>query len=153
MAQVKPDGCLVYWRRFTLCGGGRDGLRRGASSEAGDMRCVGFFFFESRRRHTIFDCDWSSDVCSSDLTATAKDNLLREGVHPRHIQVTGNTVIDALFFALDRIRKVPPIIPGLPEHFQPRQSNGTGRLAERNSASRRLALITGHRREESGRGI
>src|SRR5256886_12367256 len=27
--------------------------------------CV--FFFSSRRRHTRFDCDWSSDVCSSDL--------------------------------------------------------------------------------------
>src|SRR5256886_9879266 len=25
------------------------------------------FFLSSRRRHTIFDCDWSSDVCSSDL--------------------------------------------------------------------------------------
>src|SRR2546430_9062342 len=24
------------------------------------------FFFSSRRRHTRFDCDWSSDVCSSD---------------------------------------------------------------------------------------
>src|SRR3989475_7358055 len=30
--------------------------------------CV-FFFFSSRRRHTRFDCDWSSDVCSSDLEA------------------------------------------------------------------------------------
>src|SRR2546430_4567466 len=29
---------------------------------------VGFFFFSSRRRHTRFDCDWSSDVCSSDLS-------------------------------------------------------------------------------------
>src|SRR5260370_2372300 len=28
-------------------------------------RCV-FFFFSSRRRHTRFKCDWSSDVCSSD---------------------------------------------------------------------------------------
>src|SRR3990167_10869853 len=26
-----------------------------------------FFFFSSRSRHTGFDCDWSSDVCSSDL--------------------------------------------------------------------------------------
>src|SRR5260370_36778889 len=26
-----------------------------------------FFFFSSRRRHTRFKCDWSSDVCSSDL--------------------------------------------------------------------------------------
>src|SRR5256886_10921143 len=29
--------------------------------------CRVVFFFSSRRRHTIFDCDWSSDVCSSDL--------------------------------------------------------------------------------------
>src|SRR2546430_11802715 len=28
------------------------------------------FFFSSRRRHTRFDCDWSSDVCSSDLYTT-----------------------------------------------------------------------------------
>src|SRR6266853_5685303 len=33
------------------------------------MRFVYFFFFSSRRRHTRFDCDWSSDVCSSDLGA------------------------------------------------------------------------------------
>src|SRR2546430_12069276 len=31
---------------------------------------VVYFFFSSRRRHTIFDCDWSSDVCSSDLGIT-----------------------------------------------------------------------------------
>src|SRR2546427_9619354 len=31
------------------------------------MMKVHFFFFSSRRRHTRFDCDWSSDVCSSDL--------------------------------------------------------------------------------------
>src|SRR2546430_12010388 len=30
-------------------------------------RTVILFFFSSRRRHTRFDCDWSSDVCSSDL--------------------------------------------------------------------------------------
>src|SRR2546430_13286364 len=30
----------------------------------------GFCFFSSRRRHTRFDCDWSSDVCSSDLSAS-----------------------------------------------------------------------------------
>src|SRR5260370_22028955 len=29
------------------------------------------FFFSSRRRHTRFKCDWSSDVCSSDLKAAA----------------------------------------------------------------------------------
>src|SRR2546430_621739 len=36
--------------------------------EAAERRpCVLLFFFSSRRRHTRFDCDWSSDVCSSDL--------------------------------------------------------------------------------------
>src|SRR5689334_24219629 len=29
--------------------------------------CLSFFFFSSRRRHTRWNCDWSSDVCSSDL--------------------------------------------------------------------------------------
>src|SRR5215203_584089 len=32
------------------------------------MRCCFFFFFSSRRRHTIYWRDWSSDVCSSDLS-------------------------------------------------------------------------------------
>src|SRR2546427_1621759 len=32
-----------------------------------------FFFFSSRRRHTRFDCDWSSDVCSSDLDTMILD--------------------------------------------------------------------------------
>src|SRR2546430_4236364 len=32
------------------------------------------FFFSSRRRHTRFDCDWSSDVCSSDLVLTNYQN-------------------------------------------------------------------------------
>src|SRR3990167_9805596 len=34
-------------------------------------RFLFFFFFSSRRRHTRFDCDGSSDVCSSDLLARA----------------------------------------------------------------------------------
>src|SRR5688572_33256257 len=33
------------------------------------------FFFSSRRRHTRFDCDWSSDVCSSDLGGRARSGL------------------------------------------------------------------------------
>src|SRR5256886_6968217 len=37
---------------------------------------VFFFFFSSRRRHTRFDCDWSSDVCSSDLQIVQKERVL-----------------------------------------------------------------------------
>src|SRR5256886_3989602 len=36
------------------------------------MVCRGGLFVSSRRRHTRFDCDWSSDVCSSDLSLPKK---------------------------------------------------------------------------------
>src|SRR6266478_9158225 len=39
------------------------------------MVFVFFFFFSSRRRHTRFDCDWSSDVCSSDLLGATTAGL------------------------------------------------------------------------------
>src|SRR2546427_7238907 len=41
-----------------------------------------FFFFSSRRRHTRFDCDWSSDVCSSDLLARPKVRDSEQGPTP-----------------------------------------------------------------------
>src|SRR5260370_16197487 len=45
---------------------------------------LSFFFFSSRRRHTRFKCDWSSDVCSSDLPFLKKlldgGKLVRYGV-------------------------------------------------------------------------
>src|SRR2546430_12640051 len=40
-----------------------------------------FFFFSSRRRHTRFDCDWSSDVCSSDLLIPSMANQPKD----RHV--------------------------------------------------------------------
>src|SRR5205085_12425837 len=40
--------------------------------------CFIFFFFSSRRRHTRFDCDWSSDVCSSDLDPDDKMRGIRK---------------------------------------------------------------------------
>src|SRR5256886_4583290 len=49
-----------------------------------------FFFFSSRRRHTRFDCDWSSDVCSSDLLVADNPHLaevvtLEPGEPIRHL--------------------------------------------------------------------
>src|SRR2546430_2320122 len=49
-------------------------------------------FFSSRRRHTRFDCDWSSDVCSSDLTSTpdlSPQLNLRRPDHPPPAHPTG----------------------------------------------------------------
>src|SRR6266480_6673185 len=36
-----------------------------------------FFFFSSRRRHTRLTCDWSSDVCSSDLPRQSGTGVIR----------------------------------------------------------------------------
>src|SRR2546430_13020632 len=56
--------------------------------------CLVLFFFSSRRRHTRFDCDWSSDVCSSDLkvddrAAIHRADALRfaERLHPGRYDV------------------------------------------------------------------
>src|SRR5260370_34011328 len=51
------------------------------------MSMFTFFFFSSRRRHTRFKCDWSSDVCSSDLG-------MRDGVK-RPTQISGANVVGA----------------------------------------------------------
>ena len=40
------------------------------------MLCL--FFFSSRRRHTRSLCDWSSDVCSSDLAVGTRDQMENE---------------------------------------------------------------------------
>src|SRR5690606_40780494 len=48
--------------------------------------CV-FFFFSSRRRHTRFSRDWSSDVCSSDLAVTAIE--AEESARPPRRAVAG----------------------------------------------------------------
>src|SRR2546430_5252917 len=49
---------------------------------------IALFFFSSRRRHTRFDCDWSSDVCSSDLherlVGVLGNELVAVGVHHQH---------------------------------------------------------------------
>src|SRR2546430_10296134 len=50
-----------------------------------------FFFFSSRRRHTRFDCDWSSDVCSSDLSVIHTKSLGQE-----HCRLTGEKVDDVV---------------------------------------------------------
>src|SRR2546430_10020297 len=57
-----------------------------ASSPTWASRCSSrssCFFFSSRRRHTRFDCDWSSDVCSSDLLLALGGKLLLLRLPPR----------------------------------------------------------------------
>src|SRR2546430_13499014 len=51
----------------------RLGGASGPTQWAGERPEIGSVFFSSRRRHTRFDCDWSSDVCSSDLPRFSPD--------------------------------------------------------------------------------
>jgi UDP-N-acetylglucosamine 2-epimerase (non-hydrolysing) len=74
-------------------------------------------------------------------TESNRQNLLREGVPDAHVFVTGNTVIDALLMAVDRVRANPPEIADLP----PRTDAAWW--------ARPMVLITGHRRESFGRGF
>lgn len=86
-------------------------------------------------------------------TKINRQNLLKEGVSARNIVVTGNTVIDALFLTLAKVKKAPPKISGLPEFLQPAgASHPTSHVARRTSPPP-LVLITGHRRENFGVGF
>src|SRR5438034_5454992 len=59
------------------------------------MPC-GCFFFSSRRRHTRSLCDWSSDVCSSDLKLGAQAALVKGGHLPREEEGEGDEIVDVL---------------------------------------------------------
>src|SRR5688572_21558766 len=56
----------------------------GARSGVPTGNCASLFFFSSRRRHTRFDCDWSSDVCSSDLATPAPPPHADRRPRPQH---------------------------------------------------------------------
>lgn len=74
-------------------------------------------------------------------TPRSRQNLLDERVDAGSITVTGNTVIDALFLARDKLPGSPPEIPGLSAELLARVVAGP------------TVLITGHRRENFGSGF
>ena len=74
-------------------------------------------------------------------TETSRDNLLREGVRPASIVVTGNTVIDAL---LDVVKRLD-----LDSHLLAQASAPAAFL----NPGRKMILVTGHRRESFGDGF
>jgi len=75
-------------------------------------------------------------------TEWAAGNLRQEGVAEEKIFVTGNTVIDALMFAVEKVRQNLPAIDELPED-----------LFSDGGRQKPLVLITGHRRESFGDGF
>ncbi len=81
-------------------------------------------------------------------TPLSKQNLLAEGVSEEHIFVTGNTVIDALYMVIDKIKNDKILDEGL-EKLLMQAGYNVNRLAN----GKKLILITGHRRENFGDGF
>src|SRR6266478_4120829 len=80
-----------------------------------------FFFFSSRRRHTRFDCDWSSDVCSSDLEEEAEVRGGRDRLgHDRDEEapVPARLEAEACSQIVEMLLEPPPLVgdgaPGQP---------------------------------------
>lgn len=74
-------------------------------------------------------------------TKYSKTNLIKEGVDEKAIQITGNTVIDALLIVKEKLKSNKKIVSEMESNFSYLQK------------SKKLILVTGHRRESFGAGF
>lgn len=81
-------------------------------------------------------------------TQLSQKNLLNEGIEEKAITITGNTVIDALYRVVKKIKEEPKLNEEL-ESILKMAGYDTHRL----DSNRQLVLITGHRRENFGEGF
>jgi UDP-N-acetylglucosamine 2-epimerase (non-hydrolysing) len=136
--EFDPDVLVVQGDTTTTLAGALCGFYAGkrvahieAGLRTGDKKRP--FPEEANRRMTSVIADYHFAP-----TESAKRNLCDEGYDESRIYVTGNTVIDALIWMVDRVKGKPCPFPDL------------AMIAERYS---RLVLITGHRRESFGTPI
>ena len=78
-------------------------------------------------------------------TTTSQNNLLKENKDPKNIIVTGNTVIDALFLALEKIKN--------DKDLEAKIKNQILNLNYEIKDDKKIILVTGHRRENHGQGF
>ena len=92
----------------------------------------------------------TSRIASYDFAPTglSRQNLLKEGIREDRIVITGNTVIDALYWVINTIKETPYLRRKLAGDLAA-AGYDTGRL----EAGKKLVLITGHRRENFGDGF
>jgi UDP-N-acetylglucosamine 2-epimerase (non-hydrolysing) len=81
-------------------------------------------------------------------TSTSKNNLLKENVNEKNITVTGNTVIDALFLALEKIKNNAQLKQDIVSSIQNAINNSNFTIE-----NSKFILVTGHRRENHGQGF
>lgn len=81
-------------------------------------------------------------------TTLSKDNLLKEGINENNILVTGNTVIDALYMVVEKIKNNNILSLELNNILKE-----SGYDINRITGNKKVVLITGHRRENFGDGF
>lgn len=81
-------------------------------------------------------------------TQLSNDNLLKENIPADKITITGNTVIDALYWTVDKINNDREL-----ENKLRNDLTGAGYDITRVNQGRKIVLITGHRRENFGKGF
>lgn len=114
-----------------------------AGLRTGDMRSP--WPEEMNRRLTSPLCRWHFAP-----TRQSQDNLLAEGIPAEWIHLTGNTVIDALSWVSEKLRRLQPLAGDIAARLGIRPDFANQYLAD--PASRWL-LVTGHRRESFGPGF
>lgn len=81
-------------------------------------------------------------------TPLSRENLMKEGIKEEAVTITGNTVIDALYMVVEKIKN-DKVLDAQLENILKKAGYDIKRLKE----ARRLVLITGHRRENFGDGF
>lgn len=81
-------------------------------------------------------------------TSTSSTNLINEGVNEETIHITGNTVIDSLYWVVNKIKSDEQLNIELKDEIKT-----FGYDIDRLQGNRRMVLITGHRRENLGNGF
>jgi UDP-N-acetylglucosamine 2-epimerase (non-hydrolysing) len=137
LAEYRPDCLIAQGDTTTVM----------AAALAAFFRRIPFVHVEAGLRTGDLQAPWPEELnrriagiatslhCAP--TARAAENLLREGTSPHAVYVTGNTVIDALLWTVDRER----------------DKNAPWRKKYAALDNRRMVLITGHRRENFGDGM
>jgi UDP-N-acetylglucosamine 2-epimerase (non-hydrolysing) len=132
MAAIRPDWVLVQGDTSTTFCGALAAFYQSvpvAHVEAGLRSGNDFAPFPEEANRKLVSCLASLHLCP---TTGSAENLLSESVPPERVVVTGNTVIDALLWAVDRARLLPAPVP--------------------RSRPRRI-LVTVHRRENHGEAL
>lgn len=148
LKEAKPDVILVHGDTTTST----------ASALAAFYQQIPVGHIEAGlRTHNIYS-PWPEEMnrqitgriatCHFAPTPLSRDNLLKEGIPAEKIEVTGNTVIDALYMVVDKIKKDKAFDKELEQVLET-----SGYDINRLSAERKLVLITGHRRENFGEGF